>query len=75
MGQCNVDHSQKDVVKKLESQKGFLPQDLSEKLYRFLEKEHPQKTLNDLFHLLKKYDLSSENEQEERNEKMAALTS
>ncbi|UOQ92049.1 group-specific protein [Halobacillus shinanisalinarum] len=68
MRKCNIDHSQEDVVNKLESQKEFLPNHLADGTRDFLQKEHSQETLNDLFHLLKKYDLSSESEQKERNE-------
>ncbi len=75
MGKCNIDHSHADVVKKLESQESFLPDYLTQKIQSFLKEQHSQETLNDLFHLLKKYDLSSDNEREERNEKMLALTS
>ena len=73
MGACNIDHSQEDVKKKWESQRAFLPADLNEKLSQFLEKEHSQETLNEVFHLLKKYDLISKEEQEERNEKFQQL--
>ncbi|MGE7767610.1 hypothetical protein [Peribacillus sp. NPDC096540] len=70
MGTCNLNHSQQDVRLKLESQMGFLPKDLSEKLIRFLESESSQESLNELFHLLKKYDLASKEEQDARNEKL-----
>ncbi|MEK4534181.1 MULTISPECIES: hypothetical protein [Peribacillus] len=70
MGTCNLNHSQQDVRLKLESQMGFLPKDLGKKLGRFLENENSQETLNELFHLLKKYDLASKEEQDARNEKL-----
>ena len=73
MGACNIDHSHQDVQKKWESQRAFLPADLNGKLFPFLEKEHSQETLNEVFHLLKKYDLISKEEQEERNEKFRQL--
>ncbi|MEK4027561.1 MULTISPECIES: group-specific protein [Bacillaceae] len=73
MGQCNIDHSQQDVIQKLESQKEFLSTSLYENLYKFLKDQHAQHTLNELFHLLKKYDLSSQEEQETRNEKLRQL--
>ncbi|MFD2924629.1 hypothetical protein [Halobacillus naozhouensis] len=73
MGKCNIDHSHADVVNKLESQEQFLPDHLVEGAYAFLQKEHDQETLNDLFHLLKKYDLSSENEQEDRNVQLTKM--
>ncbi|WP_174615550.1 group-specific protein [Virgibacillus ihumii] len=73
MGQCNIDHTHEDVVNKLNSQEAYLPSWLTSEIQSFLTKEHAQDTLNELFHLLKKYDLSSENEQGNRNEKMKAL--
>jgi len=33
----------------------------------FLQNKHSQEILNDIFHLLKKYDLVSEEEREKRN--------
>ncbi|MEC5425533.1 hypothetical protein QGM71_18805 [Virgibacillus sp. C22-A2] len=75
MGACNIDHSYEDVMKKLKSQEAFLSVELSVKLHHFLERVHPQETMNELFHLLKKYDLSSKEEQEERNNKMISLIS
>lgn len=73
MGKCHIDHSHEDVVKKLQSQEAYLPGNLTERLDQFLKNELPQETLNELFHLLKKYDLASEIEREERNEKLTAL--
>jgi len=74
VGTCNIDHSHEDVVQKLESQKSFLPDGLDAKLAQFLKGENKQETLNELFHLLKKYDLASESEREERNKKLTAFT-
>ena len=34
---------------------------------QYFSKEHTQKNLNEMFHLLKKYDLSSDEEKENRN--------
>ena len=73
MGVCNLNHSQQDVRLKFESQKAFLPTQLSQTLDRFLEKGNSQETLNELFHLLKKYDLSTEEEQESRNDKLKRI--
>ncbi|HEY9577918.1 MAG TPA: hypothetical protein VIR64_09615 [Pseudobacillus sp.] len=73
MGQCNIDHSPEDVIQKLESQKEFISSSLYEDLQRFLKNEHAQHTLNELFHLLKKYDLASQEEQQTRNEKLKQL--
>lgn len=70
MGKCNIDHSRESVVAKLESQEGFLPTELTEELGQFLKSEQPQETLNEVFHLLKKYDLASEEERKERNRKL-----
>ncbi|MGE7762746.1 hypothetical protein [Peribacillus sp. NPDC097895] len=70
MGTCNLNHSQQDVRLKFESQKAFLPTELSQTINLFLENEHSQEMLNELFHLLKKYDLSSKEEQESRIEKL-----
>lgn len=75
MGQCSIDHSHEDVLQKLESQQEFLPESISEDVHRFLYGERSQQTLNELFHLLKKYDLASKEEQEERNLKLKQLTS
>jgi citrate synthase len=69
VGQCNIDHSHEDVIQKLESQLAFIPKHVGEALQRFLKNQHSQQTLNELFHLLKKYDLASKEEQEERNQK------
>ncbi|MFE3974891.1 hypothetical protein SB775_09500 [Peribacillus sp. SIMBA_075] len=70
MGACNLNHSQQDVRQKFESQKAFLPTALSQAIDCYLEKGNSQETLNELFHLLKKYDLSTQEEQESRNEKL-----
>ncbi len=73
MSTCNIDHSKDDVVKKLQSQKSFLPKELYNKAAQFLEHEQTQLTLNELFHLLKKYDLVAEEEQQKRNLAMVEL--
>ncbi|EMI9089396.1 group-specific protein [Bacillus cereus] len=64
---CNIDHSMEDVMNKLESQKIFLPEVIFKELKRFLQRNHSQEILNDIFHLLKKYDLVNEKERETRN--------
>ncbi|HGE7611235.1 group-specific protein [Bacillus thuringiensis] len=64
---CNIDHSIEDVMNKLESQKNSLPEGIFKELKNFLQGNHSQKLLNDIFHLLKKYDLVSEEERETRN--------
>jgi hypothetical protein len=70
MGSCNIDHSVGDVQKKYETQKDFLPVELQELFQPFFTKSHSQETLNEVFHLLKKYDLSNEAEKLSRNEKL-----
>ncbi|GAA0603552.1 hypothetical protein GCM10009001_20720 [Virgibacillus siamensis] len=73
MGNCNIDHTYQDVESKFNSQTAYLPNGLSSEIQAFLMDEQSQEILNDLFHLLKKYDLASENEQENRNKQMKAL--
>ncbi|OKL37462.1 group-specific protein [Domibacillus mangrovi] len=73
MGQCSIDHSQEDVIQKLESQRDFLSAALYEEVQLYLKNEHVQEALNELFHILKKYDLASKEEQEERNQKLVYL--
>lgn len=67
MGQCSIDHSLEDVRKKLEEQQAFLPQALYGACSSFLVEQRDQETLNEVFHLLKKYDLASEEVREQRN--------
>lgn len=73
MSTCNIDHSLEDVLNKLESQKAFLPQSLYEATEAFLSNKQDQDTLNEIFHLLKKYDLATDIEQSERNKKLSKL--
>ncbi|WP_285768651.1 hypothetical protein [Peribacillus sp. SI8-4] len=73
MGTCHINHSQQDVRLKLNAQQSFLPPTLSQTLNLFMKNDQPQETLNELFHLLKKYDLSSKDEQESRNQKLNRL--
>ena len=73
MGECRLDHSTQDVAKKLEEQAPFLPGDMAAKLRAFLQKDLSQAQLNDLFHLLKKYDLATAEERKRREEKLEAL--
>ncbi|MBS8264328.1 group-specific protein [Mesobacillus boroniphilus] len=70
MGECNIDHSKADVQEKYQSQKEFLPQDIHPLFDQFFEKEHTQDILNDVFHLLKKYDLATEEDRSERNNRL-----
>jgi hypothetical protein len=73
MSTCTLDHSLEDVRSKLESQKTFLPSDLYSKCRDFLGTKPDQLTLNELFHLLKKYDLSSREEKEIRNSEIIKM--
>lgn len=73
MSKCNLDHSREDVLKKLESQREFLPSGLYAQTQEYLRQELSQAVLNELFHLLKKYDLISAEEQRERVAKLTEL--
>ncbi|MGZ7151561.1 hypothetical protein [Bacillus sp. BC08] len=70
---CNIDHSMEDVMNKLENQKDYLPEVIFKELKGFLQGNHPQEILNDIFHLLKKYDLVSEEERETRNTQLLLI--
>ncbi|HDR6314385.1 TPA: group-specific protein [Bacillus thuringiensis] len=70
---CNINHSMEDVMNKLESQKFFLPEVIFKELKGFLQGNHSQEILNDIFHLLKKYDLVSEEEREMRNTQLLLI--
>lgn len=67
MSRCTIDHTLEDVRRKLEEQRPFLPQELASKCQLFLNEQLNQATLNEVFHLLKKYDLASEEVRAERN--------
>ena len=67
MSKCSMNHSLEDVGKKLEEQQRFLPQELHIKCQQFVNKQPNQMTLNEIFHLLKKYDLASEEVRRERD--------
>ncbi len=73
MSNCQLDHSHEDVHKKYQSQKEFLPNELTPLFEAFFSKEHSQTVLNEMFHLLKKYDLSSDEEKEHRNKQIRLL--
>lgn len=70
MGECKLNHSQEDVKSKYESQAEFLPKDMKPLFDQFFAGEHTQELLNEVFHLLKKYDLASSEEQSARNERL-----
>jgi len=57
MSNCKIDHSSEDVKKKLQDQTPFLTTQLVEQCSLFLSTDISQTELNELFHLLKKYDL------------------
>ncbi|WP_303968924.1 hypothetical protein [Sporosarcina ureae] len=73
MRKCTIDHMQQDVVQKLNEQQTFMPQELVENGKVFLTRQLSQETLNEVFHLLKKYDLATEVERAERDSKMQQL--
>lgn len=75
MGKCNLDHSNQEVFHKLQSQQEYLPTTLYERISEYLQSNPGQEELNTLFHLLKKYDLVSSEEQEIRNRGMIELIS
>jgi hypothetical protein len=66
MSECKLDHSLEDVRNKLDEQSAFLLEHIASGLEMFLQPGLSQSTLNEVFHLLKKYDLSSEEEQVKR---------
>ncbi|WP_153721603.1 group-specific protein [Sporosarcina cascadiensis] len=73
MGRCTIDHSQEDTLKKLQEQRDYLPVSLMESCEIFLRRPLGQETLNEVFHLLKKYDLATEKERLERNQQLEKL--
>jgi hypothetical protein len=73
MGKCTIDHTLEDVKQKLVDQSSFMPDDLVAKVSESLTEEADQEFLNEVFHLLKKYDLADEKEREERNKKLSVL--
>ncbi|MDE5415941.1 hypothetical protein [Alkalihalobacterium chitinilyticum] len=73
MSSCKLDHPLEDVRKKLADQQAFLPTELYEATEQFLNEPLSQTQLNELFHLLKKYDLASQEEQQNRNQKLKQL--
>ncbi|PIC77284.1 MULTISPECIES: group-specific protein [Sporosarcina] len=73
MSNCAIDHTQQEVVEKLAEQQSFMPEELVESCELFLSKPLSQEALNVVFHLLKKYDLATEEERAERNTKMQQL--
>lgn len=70
MSECKLDHTVEDVKKKFESQMEFLPLDIQNAFNQFISNEQSQPSLNEVFHLLKKYDLATVEERVERNKKL-----
>ncbi|PGS48468.1 group-specific protein [Bacillus sp. AFS041924] len=75
MGKCNLNHSKKDVQDKLDFQRNYLPDRITDDLDLLLRTECSQEILNEIFHLIKKYDLSTNAEQELRNKRLSDLLS
>ncbi len=73
MSKCKLDHSLEDVQKKYEQQEQFLPDDMKRLFQTFFQKEHPQDLLNEVFHLLKKFDLASDKEKSERLNRLSLV--
>jgi hypothetical protein len=70
MSECKLDHSHEDVKNKYESQVPYLPDSIKTAFAAFFQKEHTQDIYNEVFHLLKKYDLVSAEEKVERNNRL-----
>lgn len=73
MGKCNIDHTLEDVLKKYETQKDFLPSNIREGFMARLGSSRDQETLNQVFHLLKKYDLATEEERTVRDRELESI--
>jgi hypothetical protein len=73
MSECKIDHTQEEVKAKYRSQEEFLPKEMIPQFQQFFSKDHSQDLLNELFHLLKKYDLASAEEQEARNNRLKLI--
>lgn len=73
MGECKIDHAKEDVKNKYESQAEFLPAEMKSLFEGFFAEEHPQERLNEVFHLLKKYDLISQDERDQRNKELQLI--
>ncbi|WML41104.1 hypothetical protein RCG19_05440 [Neobacillus sp. OS1-2] len=70
MSECKLDHTHEDVKSKYDAQADFLPEEMKPLFDQFFATEHTQNLLNEVFHLLKKYDLASAEEQNERNNRL-----
>ncbi|MFZ3587733.1 hypothetical protein ACOI1C_00360 [Bacillus sp. DJP31] len=69
MSTCRLDHSLEDVMNKLTDQKNYLPTDIHNQMAQFLSLSPSQTKLNELFHVLKKYDLATDADRIERNQR------
>jgi citrate synthase len=70
MGECKINHSHDDVRNKFKDQAEYLPQEMKQLFEQFFSEEHTQEILNEVFHLLKKFDLASEKEKQERTNRL-----
>lgn len=75
MSGCTIDHSLEDVRQKLAEQSSFLPEQIVRDLTQYLNESLDQERLNEVFHLLKKYDLATPEERQERDQKIKQLLS
>ena len=73
MSECKLNHSFEDVQNKYQSQVEFLPDHLKVLFKAFFKEEHTQELLNEVFHLLKKYDLASDEERKTRNQQLYTI--
>ena len=73
MSSCKLDHSWEDVKNKLSDQKEHLPQNIYDLTIKFLSLSPNQHQLNELFHLLKKYDLATNEEKQARNKQLITI--
>lgn len=67
---CKLNHPVGDVRNKYETQKEYLPSDMISSFEAFFTREHTQDILNEVFHLLKKYDLVPQEDREQRNKRL-----
>ncbi|KIL53047.1 hypothetical protein [Jeotgalibacillus campisalis] len=70
---CTIDHSHDEVRQKLVSQHEYLPKEIFTGVEILLQSNLDQERLNQIFHLLKKYDLASEDEKLHRNRSFEKL--
>jgi len=73
MSECKLNHLKEDVQSKYHSQASFIPEELKPLFHQFFESTPTQPTLNEVFHLLKKYDLASPEEQNDRNDQLYSV--